>query len=155
MELAENIAKKLRAMPPVEPKPRELSKQDMIKVLADEIKALQERGYTLEQIAESLSGEGLDIKTPTLKNYLYKTSSDRPRRKKRTRRSVSSSGASKAASLETTKPAPEQQVVTQPKSDPSKAQSKSSSKAKSHQKKGAKDTSGEGLFAIRPDSDDM
>jgi len=34
--------------------------------------ALQKRGYTLDQISETLRGEGLDITTPTLKSYLQR-----------------------------------------------------------------------------------
>ncbi len=41
-------------------------------MLAKEIVALQKRGYTLEQIAETLRGEGLAISTPTLKSYLQR-----------------------------------------------------------------------------------
>ena len=63
------IAAKLKTMPVIEKKKQE---QDAIKVLAKEIAALQKRGYTLDQIAETLRGEGLDITTPTLKSYLQR-----------------------------------------------------------------------------------
>jgi hypothetical protein len=33
---------------------------------------LQKRGYTLDQISETLRGEGLSIATPTLKSYLQR-----------------------------------------------------------------------------------
>ena len=41
-------------------------------MLSKEIAALQKRGYTLEQISETLRGEGLNIATPTLKSYLQR-----------------------------------------------------------------------------------
>ena len=66
------IAAKLKTMPVIEKKKQEHSKQDAVKVLAKEIAALQKRGYTLDQIAETLRGEGLDITTPTLKSYLQR-----------------------------------------------------------------------------------
>ena len=66
------IAAKLKTMPVIEKKKQEHSKQDAIKMLAKEIAALQKRGYTLDQIAETLRGEGLDITTPTLKSYLQR-----------------------------------------------------------------------------------
>ena len=66
------IAAKLKTMPVIEKKNQEHSKQDAVKVLAKEIAALQKRGYTLDQIAETLRGEGLDITTPTLKSYLQR-----------------------------------------------------------------------------------
>ncbi len=68
----EEIAGKLRALPAVEPPPKDLTKSDVVKMLAKEIKSLQKRGYSLEQIASSLKGEGLDISTPTLKSYMNK-----------------------------------------------------------------------------------
>ena len=71
----EEIAGKLRAMPVIEPPPKDLTKQEVVKMLAKEIKSLQKRGYTLEQIATSLKGEGLDISTPTLKSYLQRVKS--------------------------------------------------------------------------------
>jgi hypothetical protein len=71
----EEIAGKLRAMPVVEQPPKDLTKQEVVKMLAKEIKSLQKKGYTLEQIATSLKGEGLDISTPTLKSYLQRLKS--------------------------------------------------------------------------------
>ena len=68
-EQLEAIAAKLREMPPVEKKKQEHSKQE---VLSKEIAALQKRGYTLDQISETLRGEGLSIATPTLKSYLQR-----------------------------------------------------------------------------------
>jgi hypothetical protein len=43
-----------------------------VRVLSKEIAALQKRGYTLDQISETLRGEGLSIATPTLKSYLQR-----------------------------------------------------------------------------------
>jgi len=71
-EQLEAIAAKLRDMPPVEKKRQEHSKQEAVRILAKEIIALQKRGYTLDQISETLRGEGLNIATPTLKSYLQR-----------------------------------------------------------------------------------
>jgi hypothetical protein len=71
-ELLEAIAKKLHEMPPIEERKKEYSKQEAVRILAKEIIALKGRGYTIDQIAETLRGEGLDISTPTLKNYLQR-----------------------------------------------------------------------------------
>jgi hypothetical protein len=84
-EQAEKIAATLRALPAIEPPPKKLTKEEMIKLLSKEIRDLQKRGYNLEQIASSLKGEGLDISTPTLKSYLAKSKPARnnnPRPKK-------------------------------------------------------------------------
>ena len=69
----EAVAAKLRAMPQVEKKPKDHNKQEAIKILAREIKAMQTRGYSLEQIGETLRGEGIAVTTPTLKSYLQRT----------------------------------------------------------------------------------
>jgi len=71
-EQLEAIAAKLHAMPPVEKKKQDHSKQEAVKILSKEIAALQKRGYTLDQISETLRGEGLSITTPTLKSYLQR-----------------------------------------------------------------------------------
>jgi len=72
IEQIETIAAKLRELPPIEKKKREVNKQSAIVLLAKEITALQKRGYTLDQIAETLRGEGLEITTPILKNALQR-----------------------------------------------------------------------------------
>ncbi len=78
-EQIEVIAANLREMPPVEKKKQQRSKQEAIKMLSKEITALKRCGYTLDQISETLRGEGLDIAPPTLKSCLQQT---RPPRKK-------------------------------------------------------------------------
>jgi intein-encoded DNA endonuclease-like protein len=84
-EQAEKIAATLRSLPAMEPPPKKLTKAEVVKLLSKEIRDLQKRGYTLEQIAGSLKGEGLDISTPTLKSYLAKSKpakNNNPRPKK-------------------------------------------------------------------------
>jgi hypothetical protein len=51
---------------------RRLTKQAVVKRLSREIASLQARGYTIEQIVESLHGVGFDITTPTLKSCLQR-----------------------------------------------------------------------------------
>lgn len=68
----DEIAKKLKGMPQAETKKPELNKFDAIKYLQKEIASLQKKGYTVEQITESLKGEGIDISTATLRTYLTK-----------------------------------------------------------------------------------
>jgi hypothetical protein len=75
VESARRLAEELRAIPPKDPTQRRLDKQGMVRELAAEIVALQERGYTIEEVAESLRGRGFEITTPTLKNYLQRAKS--------------------------------------------------------------------------------
>jgi hypothetical protein len=72
IEKIEAIAEKFRNMPPPEQEKMHCSKQEAVSMLYKEIQALQKRGYKLEQIAEALRGEGLEITTPTLKSYLQR-----------------------------------------------------------------------------------
>ena len=69
LEKAEEMARALRTLPAMEGR---LSKQAVVKHLVAEIAALQKRGYTIEQVVESLQGVGLTITTPTLKSYLQR-----------------------------------------------------------------------------------
>jgi hypothetical protein len=72
LEKAEEMARALRALPAMDAAKQRLTKQAVVKHLTAEIAALQQRGYTIEQIVESLHGIGLDITTPTLKSYLQR-----------------------------------------------------------------------------------
>jgi len=57
IEQIEQIAAKLRELPPIERQQRQVNKQEAVRLLAKEIQALRQRGYTLEQIADALRGE--------------------------------------------------------------------------------------------------
>jgi len=101
IEKIEAIAEKFRNMPPPEPEKRLCSKQEAVAMLSKEIQALQKRGYKLEQIAEALRGEGLEITTPTLKSYLQraqlqKQKSKSPPRKKEAEKTNGGSEPSRA-----------------------------------------------------------
>lgn len=86
IEQAEQLAAKLRALPAVENKTREISKQEEVRLLAADILALiSERNWTIQQVAEYLTAEGLEIGAPTLKSYLQrsKASSKKPSGKRK------------------------------------------------------------------------
>jgi len=110
VESANWLIAELRAIPPKDPANRKLDKQRMVSLLAGELIALQQRGYTIEEVAESLRGRGLAITTPTLKNYLQRAKSKTEKRAKSSARTASSrsgSGAPKAAKREASNaPAP-------------------------------------------------
>jgi hypothetical protein len=72
LETARRLAEELRAIPAKDPSQRRLDKQAMVRELAQELIALQQRGYTVEEVAESLRGRGFEITTPTLRNYLQR-----------------------------------------------------------------------------------
>src|SRR5471030_2285897 len=75
IEQVEAIAARLRTLPPIENKKQVVSKQESIRMLTGEIAALRERGYTLEQVAELLTSNHLQIGAPTLKSYLQRSQS--------------------------------------------------------------------------------
>jgi redox-regulated HSP33 family molecular chaperone len=64
------VAMKLQGMPDFVKEKTEFSKKETILMLLKEIKDLQKRGYSIEQIASALKGEGIDISTPTLRSYI-------------------------------------------------------------------------------------
>jgi hypothetical protein len=64
------VAAKLQRMPDFVKEKTEFSKKETILMLLKEIKDLQRRGYSIEQIASTLKGEGIDISTPTLRSYV-------------------------------------------------------------------------------------
>jgi hypothetical protein len=72
VEEVDKFGDALLALPAIDPAQRKLDKQAAIRRIKDKIATAQQRGYTLEQIAESLTGVGLAITTPTLKSYLQR-----------------------------------------------------------------------------------
>jgi DNA-binding transcriptional MerR regulator len=103
IEKIEAIAEKFRNMPPPEPEKRLCSKQEAVAMLSKEIQTLQKRGYTLDQIAAALRGDGLEITTPTLKSYLQraqlqKQKSKSPPRKKEAEKTNGANGKSEGGS---------------------------------------------------------
>lgn len=82
VEHVEQISAKLKELPAVENKKRPVSKQEAIKLLAKDIKAMQARGYTLEQVSEQLKQLGVSLATPTLRSYLKRAGSGTATRKK-------------------------------------------------------------------------
>lgn len=86
LEETERMVSALRALPPMDSSKRRLTKQAAVQQMAAEIRALQDRGYTIEQVVESLHGVGFDITTPTLKSYLQRakqrTGKGAPRRQR-------------------------------------------------------------------------
>lgn len=73
LEQVEKISAELKALPPVENRQRQISKQEAIKRLAKDIAELQKRGYTLEQVAAVLQEKGLEVGVTTLKSYLRRS----------------------------------------------------------------------------------
>ena len=69
-EQLETISSKLGELPAVEKRKRQHNKKEAIRLLARDIASLRRRGYTLGQIAEILTREGLEITERTLRNYL-------------------------------------------------------------------------------------
>lgn len=56
------VATKLRSMPPVDEENRQYTTEEMVKILSKDIIALQERGYTLDQVSKLLHAEGIEIR---------------------------------------------------------------------------------------------
>ena len=72
IEFLDKLEAEMLALPPPDRSQQKVNKQEAVSKLSDAIAQLQERGFSLEQIAESLSGRGLELTTPTLKTYLQR-----------------------------------------------------------------------------------
>jgi len=70
LEVIERIKARAASMPEKEATQRELSARAAVALVKKEVALLQQRGYTLENIAEFLAGEGLSLPAPTLRTYL-------------------------------------------------------------------------------------
>jgi transposase len=69
-EYVNRLSSRLKEMEKHVPAKKITSKSAVVKMLADEIFALRDKGYTLKQIVEVLNEEGFDITISTLTNYL-------------------------------------------------------------------------------------
>jgi len=78
--------------------PREVSKQEVVILLASELGAARRRGYSPEELARLMSEQGIAINAATLRGYLR-----RKRRSRKGRRGTSTVVGTKAAT--TAKPA--------------------------------------------------
>lgn len=67
----DKLAKAMREMPDAA-HTREHSKSEAVRILSREIAMLQKKGYTLQQVGETLKSGGLEITTETLKNYMQR-----------------------------------------------------------------------------------
>ena len=80
------LAAALRALPAKDPYQRRFLKLAAVAEIADEITALQQRGYTLEEVAGILTAEGVEITLGVLKEYLQRIRVRREKAAKRARR---------------------------------------------------------------------
>ena len=81
LELIEQIAEHMRGLPEVEKNKIEKTRPEAVKMLAKEIKEMQRKGYTLDQIAGIITERGIEIKTGTLKAYIQRGKGPKPETK--------------------------------------------------------------------------
>jgi hypothetical protein len=108
-EQLQQLSEWLQALPNVE-KSRPLnSRMEVVRRLQPDIQSALKRGYTHEQIADGLSGQGVRISAGTLRNYLQRA---KPAGAKRAyqrstndgeQRGIAREGAKKSASPTTTR----------------------------------------------------
>jgi hypothetical protein len=89
-EQAAAFVKALRELPPVKEDERRFTTREGIQLLSKGIRALERKGYSLDQIGKALRDAGLNIKTSTLKEYLRQIR--KPRRKKPAERAAMATG---------------------------------------------------------------
>lgn len=72
IEQIDQVGAGLLALPPLDASKRKLDKQAAVRRIKDQIATAQQRGYTLEQIAQNMTELGIQITPPTLKSYLQR-----------------------------------------------------------------------------------
>lgn len=72
IEQIDQVGAGLLALPPLDASKRKLDKQAAVRRIKEQIATAQQRGYTLEQIAQNMTALGIQITTPTLKSYLQR-----------------------------------------------------------------------------------
>lgn len=77
----EAIRAKLLAAP--DPERKDLNRRDAIKAMAKELQELQNRGYTLTELAAMLKTEGIEVSAPTLKTYIADATAKAPTKPKK------------------------------------------------------------------------
>lgn len=87
------LVRELDALPAVENDARPVNKSEAVKMLVQQIAALQSRGYTYEMIAHILSQKGLPISAASLKTYLGRAKAAARSRKKPAKRGNSGGNA--------------------------------------------------------------
>ncbi|MFY2610772.1 hypothetical protein ACOTJQ_29250 [Achromobacter xylosoxidans] len=114
------LVEELEALPPVENDARPVNKSEAVKMLVQQIAALQARGYTYEMIAHILSQKGLQISAASLKTYLGRAKAATKTRKKPAKK-VSTGGNASAASISDSPARPTGEKIGKPQDDkPSK-----------------------------------
>jgi methionine synthase II (cobalamin-independent) len=112
VEMIEKLSAEMKAMPEVDKSKQEKTKPEAVKMLSSEIKELQRRGYTLEQIAETMTKGGIDITTGTLKAYIQRAKGKRAAKPKvqaektntETKKDVKEAGSTKKSGTFTVTP---------------------------------------------------
>jgi len=77
LDTIERAKQALLDMPDKAPSQRAVTSREAVAALKKEIQALQKRGYTLEEIADCLSGKGVPIASHTLRAYMQRVSAKR------------------------------------------------------------------------------
>ncbi|WP_241136323.1 hypothetical protein [Achromobacter insuavis] len=80
VESIEKLKTELDQLPEIDDRKRVLNKREAIAMLVDDVDALRKKGYTYEEIADVLTKHNLAITAATLKGYLSKARSVRPRK---------------------------------------------------------------------------
>ena len=155
--LVDEAADKLKSLGPIPKEQQEVSKIDAIKLLRGQIKALQKKGYSMEQVAETLTEYGIPITAATLSSYLNKT---KKKTVSKTKQGSSAEVASDKIVPTSSSPARLQHGQSQTRSS---NQEQPSPRTGSHQaidsgtdtEKPSDDSESKGTFKLRPDIRDI
>ncbi len=74
------LAERMRATPSPDPATVDLTKQGLVADVLPAIQEMQDRGFTIEQVAEIMREGAFAITTPTLKSYLQRIRGKKPKK---------------------------------------------------------------------------
>ncbi len=80
---AKALAERMRATPSPDPAMEDLTKQGLVIDILPAIQEMQDRGFTIEQVAEIMREGKFAITTPTLKSYLQRIRGKKPKTSKK------------------------------------------------------------------------
>jgi intein-encoded DNA endonuclease-like protein len=82
----ETISSRLKALPPVPLEKQTFTKEEALKLLTKDIKDLQKKGYSLDQISEALKNEKIKISKNHLRAFLEKKANSKMKTKRDSKR---------------------------------------------------------------------
>ena len=118
-EQFEELQAMLRDAPPIDKqRNRGYGKPELVRALSKEIRALQKRGYTIEDIASMMRDKGVDIPSSAIRYYLKPKAKAPATKKAAPQQPAPQQQAPATKKAAPQQPAPQQKVAYEPSTGP-------------------------------------